>query len=81
MITSCQESAVSVYVYNKLALLLGCSGKPDTESTANRSKIPGQLGLSEMLKISYFGSTGIILHVAMLRKRMRLSAAQLQLRR
>ena len=45
MITSCQETAVSVYVYNKLALLLGCSGKPDTESTDNRSKIPGQLGL------------------------------------
>ena len=30
-------------VYNKLALLLRCSGKPDTQSTASWSKYPGQL--------------------------------------
>ena len=63
IISSCQESAVGVYVYNKLALLLGCSGKPDTESSDNRSKIPGQLGLPEIVL-----SSGIVDSIIFLNK-------------
>ena len=36
---------LSTFADMDLAFLLGCSGKPDTESTDNQSKFPGQLGL------------------------------------